>query len=169
MRLKETYNKMPTHKITPSQLRGMIKEALEESLEEISLDDERMELARLGLSRTPEQNRRYKELLEAKLGYMNEGIMDTLSSAGKALGKLLGKGKGAGILGKISDLSKDGMAKALIPVFIDVLKQQDIIDADALLGHLKSTYAKKIQDEVQAAKSGGTEEKKPGGFKRGLV
>lgn len=91
---------MKTHQITGSQLRGMIKEALEESLEEFSLDDERMELARLGHRRSPAQNRRYKALLEAKLGQLNEF---SITGLGKQILGLFQSGKGKQLAGKINE------------------------------------------------------------------
>ncbi len=65
---------MKTRKITESQLREMIKESLEESIVEIGEDDERSKLSRLGSKRTPEQNRKYKQLLESKLRRLHEDL-----------------------------------------------------------------------------------------------
>jgi hypothetical protein len=108
---------MKTHQITGSQLRGMIKEALEESLEEFSLDDERMELARLGHSRTPEQNRRYKALLEAKLGYMKEV---SITGIGKQILGLFQSGKGKQLAGKIDE---DTLVKNILPLIAALIVQ----------------------------------------------
>lgn len=160
MRLKETYNKMPTHKITPSQLRGMIKEALEESLEEISLDDERMELARLGLSRTPEQNRRYKELLEAKLGYMNEALTGSQSAKiGKAFGKV------AAIA--VNDQKAAEVAAEALRAIIEA-DEKDKLDVDKIINKLKPML-QTMKKEAKTKRSEGAKEKTPGGFKSGLV
>jgi hypothetical protein len=65
---------MKTRKITESQLREMIKESLEESIVEIGEDDERSKLSRLGSKRTPEQTKRYKQLLESKLRRLHEEV-----------------------------------------------------------------------------------------------
>jgi hypothetical protein len=90
---------MKTRKITESQLREMIKESLEESIVEIGEDDERSKLSRLGSRRTPEQNRKYKQLLESKLRRLHEdlGQQQVLPGFGSATaeeGKML-QGGGA--------------------------------------------------------------------------
>lgn len=147
---------MKTHQITGSQLRGMIKEALEESLEEFSLDDERMELARLGHRRSPAQNRRYKALLEAKLGYMKEELetpeLRTTSAAGKLGAKVE---KSSGVSGLVDNLKTDADAAAAITGMIeDIVSKKKPGEKTTVQGIINKVVGQKstLQKIEKAAK-----------------
>lgn len=94
---------MKTQKITGSQLRGMIKEALEESVVEIALDEQISALKVKGSKRTLKESKKYHKLLEAKIAFMKE-----LASGGDSSG---GDKPLTGAAGKIEDLfNKTGVA-----------------------------------------------------------
>ena len=101
---------MKTRKITESQLREMIKESLEESIVEIGEDDERSKLSRLGSRRTPEQNRKYKQLLESKLRRLHEdlGQQQVLPGFGSATAE-----EGAKLKGEKQKIEVDDIIKLL--------------------------------------------------------
>jgi hypothetical protein len=63
---------MKTHKITGPQLRGMIKEALEESVVEIQLDEQIAALRAKGGRRSLQETKRYRKLLEMKMEMVDE-------------------------------------------------------------------------------------------------
>lgn len=165
---------MKTHKITGLQLRGMIKEALEESVDEIRLDDERMELARLGHRRSPAQNRRYKALLEAKLGYMKEDV--NLSAAAKSQAKAGDTTASDVATKKTAKLGPDGIAKALIPVIggimVEKLKEDPSLKKDeqklkSLIGgvvaKLRSQVDSILKHTLEKSSEAGAPEAKPTG------
>jgi hypothetical protein len=64
---------MTTRKITGSQLRGMIREALEESVVEIQLDEQIAALKAKGGRRSLQETKRYRKLLEMKMEMVDEG------------------------------------------------------------------------------------------------
>jgi len=66
---------MKKHVITTTQLRGMIKEALEESMQEIALDEQIAALKAKGSKRTLQETKQYRKLLEMKLETMDELAM----------------------------------------------------------------------------------------------
>ncbi len=73
---------MKNHVLTTTQLRGMIKEALEESIEEIALDEQIDALRAKGSKRTLQETKQYRRLLEMKMEGMDEVAMgeeETLS------------------------------------------------------------------------------------------
>jgi len=72
--------------ITESQLRSMIKEALEESLQEIAVDEKINLLRAKSSKRSLQENKQYRKLLEIKLEMMNEGLGDWFSGAKQKLG-----------------------------------------------------------------------------------
>lgn len=154
---------MATHKITGSELRGLIKEALDETVEEILIDDERARLASLGYRRTPAQDRRYAALLEAKLAYTNE--IFGVGGIAKAFGSLFKKGSAAKATEKAAGMPKDKIAAALVPAVVQILGQQegdDKLKVSDILGVLKNK-AGDIQIQVDAARKGkgGKEKEKP--------
>lgn len=63
---------MKKHVITTTQLRGMIKEALEESMQEIALDEQITALRAKGSKRTLQETKQYRRLLEMKMEVMDE-------------------------------------------------------------------------------------------------
>jgi hypothetical protein len=66
---------MKKHVITTTQLRGMIKEALEESMQEIALDEQIAALKAKGSKRTLQETKQYRRLLEMKMEGMDELAM----------------------------------------------------------------------------------------------
>jgi hypothetical protein len=66
---------MKKHVITTTQLRGMIKEALEESMQEIALDEQIAALKAKGSKRTLQETKQYRKLLEMKMEAMDELAM----------------------------------------------------------------------------------------------
>jgi hypothetical protein len=58
---------MKKHVITTTQLRGMIKEALEESMQEIALDEQITALRAKGSRRSLQETKRYRKLLEMRM------------------------------------------------------------------------------------------------------
>jgi hypothetical protein len=150
---------MATHKITGSELRGLIKEALDETAEEIVIDDERARLASLGYRRTPAQDRRYAALLEAKLHYTNEAF--GVGGIAKAFGSLFKRGAGAKATEKAAGMSKDKIAAALVPAVVEILSQQSGDDAVAVADVLSvlKNKAGDIQKQVDAKKPKAGKEK----------
>ena len=63
---------MKKHVITTTQLRGMIKEALEESMQEIALDEQIAALKAKGSKRTLQETKQYRRLLEMKMEGIDE-------------------------------------------------------------------------------------------------
>jgi hypothetical protein len=63
---------MKKHVITTTQLRGMIKEALEESMQEIALDEQITALRAKGSKRTLQETKQYRRLLEMKMEGIDE-------------------------------------------------------------------------------------------------
>jgi hypothetical protein len=61
---------MTIHKITPTQLRGLIKEALEESVQEIAVDEQIAALKAKGSRRNLQESKQYRKLLEFRMGGM---------------------------------------------------------------------------------------------------
>lgn len=61
---------MTIHKITPTQLRGLIKEALEESVQEIAVDEKIAALKAKGSRRSLQESKQYRKLLEFRMGGM---------------------------------------------------------------------------------------------------
>ena len=61
---------MTIHKITPTQLRGLIKEALEESVQEIAVDEKIAVLKAKGSRRSLQESKQYRKLLEFRMGGM---------------------------------------------------------------------------------------------------
>lgn len=92
---------MKTQKITGSQLRGMIKEALEESVVEIALDEQISALKVKGSKRTLKESKKYHKLLEAKIAFMKE-----LASGGDSSGGDKPLTGAAGKIGALLDTSK---------------------------------------------------------------
>ncbi len=107
--------KMKPRLITESQLRNMIKEALEESLQEIAIDEKINLLRAKGSRRTLQETKQYRRLLEMKMEGMDEGSLgDMFSKVGSALGissKFTPKNK--------KDLTRaiDGMRGFALPTF----------------------------------------------------
>jgi hypothetical protein len=86
---------MTTRTITPTQLRGMIKEALEESVVELQLDEQIEALKAKGTRRNLQENKRYRRLLEAKMEMLSEDEKeDDFAFKGKAafIAKKFGEG-----------------------------------------------------------------------------
>ena len=63
---------MTTRTITTTQLRGMIKEALEESVQEIAVDEQIAALKAKGGRRSLQETKQYRKLLEFKMGGLTE-------------------------------------------------------------------------------------------------
>ena len=66
---------MKKHVITTTQLRGMIKEALEESMQEIALDEQIAALKAKGSRRSLQETKQYRRLLEMKMEGIDEEQM----------------------------------------------------------------------------------------------
>lgn len=81
---------MTNRKVTSTQLRGMIKEALEESLIEIKLDEQIAVLKRKGSRRNLQETKRYRTLLEMKLDIMTGGTQSVNENMLSRLGAKLG-------------------------------------------------------------------------------
>lgn len=146
---------MKTQKITGSQLRGMIKEALEESVVEIALDEQISALKVKGSKRTLKESKKYHKLLEAKIAFMKE-----LASGGE---------EKSALSGSAADRVKKGIDRAVGVIGTDpkkglefvkgtveaVVTQQPNIKLPNLITTIKNEYAKaKAQAKEKAAKPG---------------
>lgn len=81
---------MKSRMITESQLRGMIREALNESIQEIALENKINSLRAKGSRRSLQETRRYRKLLEMKLALEN-GTTKELFLEESMLDRLLGR------------------------------------------------------------------------------
>lgn len=148
---------MKTQKITGSQLRGMIKEALEESVVEIALDEQIAALKVKGSKRTLQESKKYHKLLEAKIAFMKE-----LASGGEEKSALSGsaaKRVEAGIdraVGVIGTDPKKGLefVKGTVEA---VVTQQPNIKLPNLIAAIKAKYAEAKEEAKEKAAKPGSE------------
>ena len=114
---------MKNHVITTTQLRGMIKEALEESMQEIAIDEQITALRAKGSRRSLQETKQYRRLLEMKMEGMDEeqlslpgmegegpseplvsGLQPHVTAALEALGDL--PSKSALVLGRVDRMTE---------------------------------------------------------------
>ncbi len=79
---------MKKHVITTTQLRGMIKEALEESIAEITLDEQIATLKAKGSKRTLQETKQYRRLLEMKMEGIDEEQLSLPGMEGEVISEL---------------------------------------------------------------------------------
>jgi hypothetical protein len=146
---------MKTRKITESQLREMIKESLEESIVEIGEDDERSKLSRLGSKRTPEQTKRYKQLLESKLRRLHEEVGEEKESGlkGKAAFIAAKFGEGSPLGKALEDAGKQNIAQRaeLLANVAEALSIDTPVELGAVISKIKAAI-KELQAEASKEK-----------------
>jgi hypothetical protein len=138
---------MTTRTITTTQLRGMIKEALEESVQEIAVDEQIAALKAKGGRRNLQENKQYRKLLEFKMGGLTElsALRDEEGVNPELLGfKDVGEVEGATLSGDSEPKFRVAVDKALQALakartvssrMEDVDTKQEIVDFIIALTH----------------------------------
>ena len=167
---------MKTRTITTTQLRGMIKEALEESLTEISLDEQIAALKAKGSKRTLQETKQYRRLLEDKMEMVRADMEGGEGTA--EVGDLRADVEKALAAAEKSPLFQKRLEKVDQPLEMAELLSAMAVkfagsesDAVKLLGKARAFIG---QHTVEAAESVDEAEEKapeemPGGFQKGLV